>query len=104
MLKRATSRRKRPTVLIGLILFGTAFSQQASRTKADQGKTLFCGLGGAHECHCLVRTQLLQNELQAACDRKFDHFDSKQKKLWLECMGAAPVHCDVVLNSAQYAH
>jgi hypothetical protein len=93
-----------PRLWLGLILLGTAFSQQGSRRTTDQAPTEVCGLDGAHECYCLRRTQLLQDEHQAACDQKFDRFDKAQKKQWLECAGELPAHCDIVLNSPRYGH
>ena len=103
MRQEGVRRTKSPTVLLGLILFGTAFSQQGSQN-TEQPRVEFCGLGGAHECRCLRRTQLVQDEHRANCEQKFNRSDEKQKKQWLECVGEQPAHCDVVLNSAHYRH
>lgn len=103
-MRDAVRYTKSPKALLGLILVGAAFSQQSSRPKTEQPKTEFCGRGGEHECHCLLRTQLLQDEHRAACEQKFDRSDKKQERQWLECGGKEPSHCDVAVDSVHYSH
>lgn len=71
------------TILVLLVLT-SLFAQKASNKQPAREQ---CG----HDCHCLRRTQKIQNEHMEACDSKFD----RKSKAWLDCFASQPQHCDI---------
>jgi hypothetical protein len=72
--------------IILLIFCCLALAAQQAKEKIE-----YCGTGSSHECHCVRRTQAMQDEYLKAC-----RVNSTSEKEMNECMAKIPGHCSLV--------
>jgi hypothetical protein len=65
-----------------------ALAAQQAREKIE-----FCGTGSSHECHCVRRTQAMQEEYLKAC-----RMNASSEKEMDDCMSKLPGHCSLVVR------